>query len=107
MPAGMDPLIKRRRSLWEPCKSLAEAQVALTKLQRQVDQQQHPKSAITVREALEQWLEVAALEVTTRERYEDLIRLYLVPRLGHLQAGIDVEMLERFYARLHTCRELC
>jgi hypothetical protein len=60
---------------------MAEAQVALTKLQRQIDQQQHPKSAITVREAVQQWLEVADLEVTTRERYEDLIRLYLVPRL--------------------------
>jgi hypothetical protein len=75
----------------------AEAEVALTKLLRQIDEQQHPKSAITVREALEQWMEVADLEVTTRERYEDLIRLYIGPRLGHLQAGkLDAEILERF-----------
>jgi hypothetical protein len=52
---------------------MAEAQVALTKLQRRMDQQQHPKSAITLREALEQWMEVADLQVTTRERYEDRV----------------------------------
>jgi integrase len=34
---------------------------------------------ISVREALEQWMEVADLQATTRERYEDLIRLYIAP----------------------------
>jgi integrase len=41
----MDPLTKPRRSLRETCKTMAEAQVALTRLQRQIDQQQYPKSA--------------------------------------------------------------
>ncbi len=105
--AGTDPLTGRTRQIKQTAATYAEAEVALTKLLRQVDEQQHPKSAITVREALEQWMEVADLEVTTRERYEDLIRLYIGPRLGHLQAGkLDAEILERFYARLHTCREL-
>jgi hypothetical protein len=41
-------------------------------------------------------LEVAELEETT----EDLIRLYVAPRLGAMQvARIDVELLERLYAR--------
>jgi hypothetical protein len=31
-----------------------------------VDEQQHPKSSITIGEAIEQWLEVAELEETTR-----------------------------------------
>jgi hypothetical protein len=35
--------------------------VALTELQRQVDQQLHPTFAITVREATEQWMAVADL----------------------------------------------
>jgi integrase len=48
-----------------------------------------------------QWLEVARLEDTTRERYEDLIRLYVTRRLGELGAAkLDAEILERFYARL-------
>jgi integrase len=48
-----------------------------------------------VSEAVEQWLEVADLEETTRDRYEDLIRLYIAPRLGVMQVGrLDVELLE-------------
>jgi hypothetical protein len=42
VPAGTDRLTGRRRSLWETCKTMGEARVALTKLQRQIDQQQHP-----------------------------------------------------------------
>src|SRR4051794_32828140 len=51
MPAGIDPLTGRRRALRETTLTLPEAEKALTRLQRQVDKQQHPKSAITVREA--------------------------------------------------------
>jgi integrase len=106
--AGKDPLTGRLRYIRETCKTVGEAEAALTKLLRQVDQQRHPKSAITVREAVQQWLEVAELEVTTRERYEDLIRLYIAPRLGDLQAArLDAELLEGLYARLHLCRDLC
>jgi integrase len=51
---------------------------------------------------------VAALEDTTRERYADLIRLYILPTFGRLQAAkLDAELLERFYARLHHCRDMC
>jgi integrase len=108
VPAGTDLLTGLRRPLRETCKTLDQAKVALTKLQRQVDEQRHPKSSITLGEAIEQWLDVADLEVTTRERYEDLVRLYIAPRLGAQQAAkIDAELLERFYARLHRCRNLC
>jgi integrase len=61
-----------------------------------------------VRQAVAQWLEVAKLEDTTRERYDDLIRLYVIPTFGAMPAGkVDAELLERFYSRLHRCRELC
>ena len=69
---GIDPLTGRECRVREVCKTYAAAEKALTKLQRQVDEDKHPKSATTVREAIEQWLEVAALEDTTRERYQDL-----------------------------------
>ncbi len=106
--AGIDPLTGKRRNLTETSATHAEAEVALTKLLRQVDEQRHAKSALTVAEAVEQWLDVAELQVTTRERYDDLIRLYLQPQLGSLQAGrLDAELLERFYARLQRCRALC
>jgi len=38
-----------------------------------------PKSKITAKQAVEQGLEVAELEDTTRERYDDLIRLDILP----------------------------
>lgn len=106
--AGTDPLTGKPRQLRETAPDFDEAKKTLTRLQRQVDEDQHPKSDITVRQAVEQWLEVAALEDTTRERYDDLIRLYILPTFGDLPAAkLDAELLERFYARLHRCRAMC
>jgi integrase len=99
--AGVDPLTHKDRYLRETAKTYDAAQVVLTRLQSQVDEDRHPKSDITVRQAVAQWLEVAKLEDTTRERYNDLIRLYILPTFGEMQAGkLDAELLERFYARL-------
>ena len=54
------------------------------------------------------WLDVAELGDTARERYEDLIRLYVLPTFGDvLAAKLDTEVLERSYARLQRCREMC
>lgn len=54
---------------------------------------------------MRQWLEVATLEDTTRDRYEDLIRIYIEPTFGDLPAAkLDAELLERFYARLQRCQ---
>ncbi|MFB9742562.1 tyrosine-type recombinase/integrase [Pseudonocardia sulfidoxydans] len=106
--AGTDPLTRKRRYLVETVATASEAERVLTRLQHEVDENRHPKSAITVNQAIEKWLEVAKLEPTTRERYDDLVRLYVSPVLGRMQAAqLDAEMLERFYARLQTCRELC
>jgi hypothetical protein len=94
---GIDPLTHKGQYVRETCTTRGEAEKALTRLQGQVDQHRHPKSSIRVATAVEQWMEVADLEVTTRERYEDLIRLHIIPTFGDLQAGrLDAELLERF-----------
>jgi integrase len=106
--AGTDPLTRKPRYIRETAKSYAGAEVALTRLQRQVDEDAHPKSALTIGEAVAQWLDVAKLEDTTRDRYEDLVRLDITPTFGDLSAAkLDAEMLEKYYARLQRCRELC
>jgi integrase len=106
--AGRDPLTGKDRRLRKTCLTYAEAQVELTRLQGEVHAQRHPRSDITVGEALAQWLEVADHQTTTRERYDDLIRLYLTPTFGSMRASaVDAQLLERFYARLQRCRELC
>jgi integrase len=106
--AGRDPLTGGRHNVTETVDSYDDAEKALAKLLHQVDQNQHPKSSITLREAIEQWLEVAKLAELTRDRYEDLLRMHIGPRLGHIQAGrLDAELLERFYARLERCSQMC
>jgi integrase len=105
---GTDPLTHKPKYLRETHKTSDAAEIALTRLQGQVDEDRHPKSDITVDRAIDQWLEVASLEDTTRERYDDLIRIYITPTFGSLPAAkLDAELLERFYARLQRCRALC
>jgi integrase len=88
-------------------KTYGAAEVALTRLQGQVENR-HPKTDITLGQAISRWLEIAKLEDTTRDRYEDLVRMYVGPVLGDLAAGkLDAELLESFYARLQRCRDLC
>src|SRR5918997_3568129 len=106
--AGTDPLAKKPRYIRETLKTYGAAEVALTRLQGQVDQNRQPKTDITLGQAISRWLEIAKLEETTRDRYEDLVRLYVRPALGDLPAGeLDAELLESFYARLQRCRDLC
>lgn len=106
--AGTDPLTKKPRYIRETLKTYGAAEVALTRLQGQVDQNRHPKTDITVGQAISRWLDVVRLEDTTRDRYEDLVRLYILPMLGDIGAGkLDAELLESFYARLQRCRDLC
>jgi hypothetical protein len=96
------------RYLRETARTYEGARLALTRLQGQVDEDRHPKIDITLGRAIEQWLEVAELEDTTRDRYEDLVRIYIAPTLGSLPAAkLGAELLERFYARLQRCRRLC
>lgn len=73
--AGIDPITGKTRKLTKAAKTYDAAEEALTSLQHQVDEDRHPKSAITISQAVTQWREVVELEETTRERYEDLVRL--------------------------------
>jgi integrase len=106
--AGTDPLTKKPRYIRETLKTYGAAEVALTRLQGRVDQSRHPKTDITLGQAISRWLDIVKLEDTTRDRYDDLVRLYIQPVLGDLAAGkLDAELLESFYARLQRCRDLC
>ncbi len=67
--AGTDPLTGKERYLRETVATYGDAEVSLTRLQTQVDEDRHPKSAITLRRAIRQWLDVVELQDTTRERY--------------------------------------
>ncbi|WP_338672198.1 tyrosine-type recombinase/integrase [Streptomyces sp. SCSIO 30461] len=106
---GRDPLTKRKIYLYEQAATLPEAEKARTKLLHQVDEQRHPKRAVTMSFLLDRWLDVAELdEDTSHERAEGIIRNYLKPTFGDMKANkVTAEMLELFYSRLRKCREQC
>jgi hypothetical protein len=58
----------RERYLKETANSYAQAKVALTRLQREIDEEAHPRTRLTIGPAIQQWLDVAEPEDTTRER---------------------------------------
>ena len=66
MYAGKDPLTGKERYERETAPTYQAAEVALTRLQARVDEDRQPKADLTVRQAIDQWLEVAQLEDTTR-----------------------------------------
>lgn len=106
--AGIDPITGKERYLRESATTRKLAQAALARLQSQVDEKRHPRTGTTFGELLDQWMEVSTHEESTRERYADLIRLYLRPAFGAVPAGkLDAELLELLYARLRRCRDLC
>ncbi len=79
-------LTGNRRQLKSPLYATEdEAEVELTKLLKQVDEQRHPKSKISVSQLVEKWFEVAEPEDSTRERYEGLNRKYIEPVIGSTQ----------------------
>lgn len=106
--AGTDPITGKPRYLQETHPSEDEAEVARTRLQNQVDEQRHPRSNVTVTQVVDQWMDVAGHAESTRDRNENLIRNYIKPNFGTMSAAkLDAETLERFYARLLRCSELC
>jgi len=106
--AGVDPITGQEHRLRESAPTKKAAQAALSRLQTEVDEKRHPRTGVTMGELLDQWMEVSRHEQSTRDRYADLIRVYLRPTFGSLAAGkVDTELLERFYGRLLRCRRLC
>ncbi|QHA05264.1 tyrosine-type recombinase/integrase [Streptomyces broussonetiae] len=106
--AGRDPLTKKDVYLHEQADTEVEAEKARTKLLRQVDENRHPKTQVTMSFLLDRWLGVAELDETSYERAEGIIRNYLKPAFGALRASkLTAEMLELFYARLRQCQEQC
>lgn len=106
--AGTDPLTKKRIEIYGTADSPGAAEKLRTKLLGQVDENRHPKEKATVGQILDRWMTVHRIDEGTRERYEDLIRLYLMPAFGTLPASkLNAEMLELFYARLGRCKEQC
>ena len=67
--AGGDPLTRKPRYLRKTAATYRQAEVELTKLLSQVDEDRHPRTNVTIGQVLDMWLEVVELEDTTGQRY--------------------------------------
>ncbi|MDP9799029.1 integrase [Catenuloplanes nepalensis] len=110
--AGIDPITKRRYDLTETIppgpRADREAQKALTKLLRQLDEQRNPRTRATVNQLVDRYLEVLRVEGTTRPTYEGYIKNHIRPLLGEFPiARLGGEIFDSFYAELRKCRAHC
>jgi integrase len=80
--AGTDPVTGKPRRLKQTCPDEASAAVTLGRLLAQADGDRFPDREATLGQALAKYLEVADLEVSTREAHEGYIRRTIGPVLG-------------------------
>jgi integrase len=101
--AGRYPLTKKPRYLSETAKTYGDAEKAMTRLLALVDRERSPTTSGTVGYLLCRWLEVADLELTTRDGYEGYSRRNILPALGDVPLRkLDTETLDRFYGHLRA-----
>lgn len=104
---GIDPITKQRIRFRQTCKTEVAAQIALGRLLEQVLAGKEPESGATVAQLLDQYLQVAEWDLSTREGFEGYIRRTIKPGLGHLQVRkVRGPILDVFYARLKKCGDL-
>ena len=90
--AGTDPITGKQRLLRQTCPDEASAHVALGRLLAEADGGRFPDRNATIAQALDKYLEVADLEVSTKEAHEGYIRRTIGPVLGEVkirQLGAD------------------
>jgi integrase len=109
---GEDPLTGKRIDLNETVpagpNAAKRAEQVRTRLLSQVDEHRNARTAATMNQLMDRYLEVLDVDRTTRRSYEGYIRLHIRPLLGDLPVGkINGEILDSFYTILRTCRAHC
>jgi integrase len=106
--AGRDPITGRYLYVRDSAATLDEAEELRSQLLAQVEADTAPTQRATMGLLLEQWLEVAHLAVSTRHAHIGYIDRTILPVLGKVPVRrLRVNTLDRFYAHLARCRELC
>jgi integrase len=74
----------------------------------EVDERRSPKTKATLNQLLDEWLEVAELEPSTRVGYVRKLDCHVRPVLGEVKLErLDARTLENLYAALRRCRDRC
>ena len=104
---GVDPLTRRPIYLKATARTEKQAQVELGKLLGKACDGRRPESDATVARLLEEYVQIAGWELSTRESNLGYIRRTIRPALGSMQVRkVRGPLLDRFYARLMRCGNL-
>ncbi len=101
--AGKDPITGKQRYLTGTAPTQRAAERLARQLLGEVQRQRAPRWSMTVAQMIQDWLDTAELEQSTRDGYQSYIANHILPALGKTPAHkVGVETLERFYA--HSAR---
>jgi integrase len=105
---GTDPVTGKERRVKRTVRTEAKAAEELANLLRAAEAENAPDDAATLGLALERYLEVTDLSVSTRATNETYIRRVIGPVLGHVKLRkIGPDSLDALYAHLRRCSRLC
>jgi len=105
---GKDPVTGKERRYKRTVKTEAQAAAELARLLRDVEAERAPDDSATVGLLLDRYLDVADLEVSTREAHEGYIRRTIKPVLGEVRVRkLRADALDVLYAHLKKCSRLC
>jgi hypothetical protein len=105
--AGTDPLTGRELRHRQTVKTEEQARIVLGRLLERASAGQMPETGVTVAELLVRYMEVAELDLSTRETYNGYIRRTILSAIGSMELRkVRGPVLDMFYARLHRCGDL-
>ena len=103
--AVIDPVSKRRHYLTEVVssgpKAERQARTVRDRLVREVEERRSPRTAATVNQLLDRYLDQFDGAPRTLELYRSYVRKHIGPLTGAVKvAALDAEILDSFYAEL-------